>query len=112
MVRKDRKFHVSLRLHEAVAEELRRDPERVRDLGLRGVQKVGPHNRGLAADWVRKWEHFLIERDWNAVLHYLTSEDQESVEMRNCTVFLGVITQKQRRQILDEVYAKAEYVET
>ena len=111
MVRKDRKFHVSLALHEAVAGQLQRDPERVRELGLRGVQKVLPHNRGFAAAWVQEWERLLQQRDWGSVLHHLTSEDETSVEMRNCTVFLGALTQQHRRQILDDVYAKAEYIE-
>lgn len=108
-VRKDRKFYVSLALHQAVSAELTSDPERVRELGLQGAQKVLPHNRGRAIGWVREWERALCDRDWPTLHHYLTSDDDISVEMRNCTVFLGVLTQQRRRHILDEVYARADY---
>lgn len=83
-VRKDRNFYVSLALHQAVSAELKNAPERVRQLGLQGVQKVLPHNRGRAIGWVREWERALRDRDWPTLHHHLPSDDETSVEMRNC----------------------------
>lgn len=67
------------------------------------------HNRGRAIGWVPEWERARRDRDWPVLHHHLTSDDETSVGMRNCTVFLGVLTQQQRGNILAVVYTREEY---
>ncbi|GFZ99448.1 hypothetical protein [Nesterenkonia alkaliphila] len=111
MIRKDRKFYVSLAVHELVLRELQRDPERVRRLGMKAAAELWPKVGGLSKQLVAEWYRSLERRDWNRVRRYLTAEDEISVEMRNLAPFTGVVDQDERRKALDQVYAEAKYVE-
>jgi hypothetical protein len=105
-VRKDRKFFLSLELHREIDRIMGEDPERVRERGLRGVEKVRPNVRGGAVELVDEWRRLLTSRDWDGIRRHLTSEDEHSAEMRNVTVFLGVVSQQRRQEIVDEVLAR------
>ncbi len=106
-VRRDKKFWVSLELHREIERVLNVDPERVRTRGLEGVELVLPNVRSDGGrELVEVWRGLLTNRDWEQTRHYLTSEDEVSVEMRNLTVFLGIITQERRQEIVDELLAR------
>lgn len=75
--------------------------------GLDGVDRVLPNVRSNGGrELVEKWRRILTDREMERTRHYLTSDDEESVEMRNLTVFLTVITQERRQQILDELLSR------
>lgn len=111
-VRKDRKFWVSLELHREINRVMQEQPEFVRERGLLGVEKTLPVLRGPGyhMDLIEKWRNLLERRDWRQLQHHLTSDDEESVEMRNVTVFLGVIPQDRRNKIVDDVWSRPELV--
>lgn len=108
-VRHDRKYFVSLALHEAVQRHLHEDPERVIELGVAGALHVRPHSRGGARDLVDEWITLLQSRDIESIDAVLTGDDEHAVELRNIAVFLGVLSEEERRSVLDEVYRRAEY---
>jgi hypothetical protein len=105
-VRKDRKFYFSLELHREIDRIMRSDPEFVRERGLVGVEKIRPNVRGEGVDIVDQWRELLTSRDWESLHHHLTSDDEHSVEMRNITVFLGVMSQERRQEIVDEIISR------
>ncbi|WP_315636686.1 MULTISPECIES: hypothetical protein [Microbacterium] len=106
-VRRDRKFLLSLELHREIARLLREDPERVRQLGLEGVSRVRPNARSLGAHQrIDAWRSMLERRDWEALSARLIGEDEESAEMRNMTVFLRVVPDARRREIIEEVTSR------
>lgn len=101
-MRKDRKFYTSLALHRAVLEHLESEPERVIQRGQDGVRKTRPHTRGAATAMVETWERLFRESDLYAIRELLTGVDEYAVEMRNLTPFLDVLSQKERKEIVDE----------
>lgn len=95
---------MSLELHREIERIMNLDPELVRSRGLEGVNRVLPNVPSSAGrERVEPWRNLLLNRDWERTRHYLTSEDEESVEMRNLTVFSGVMAQERRQEILDEI---------
>ncbi|WP_458041431.1 MULTISPECIES: hypothetical protein [Bacteria] len=108
-VRRDRKFYTSLALHQAVQRHLSEDPERVVQLGIEGANRVLPHTRGGARDLVSEWLRLLRSRDVDGINAVLAGDDEYAVEMRNLGVFLGVLSEAERRTVLDEVYSRSEY---
>ncbi|WP_448261915.1 hypothetical protein [Microbacterium aurum] len=48
----------------------------------------------------------LRDRDWGALRRYAAGEDERSVEMRHMSVFTGVLSEDERRSVLDAVYAE------
>lgn len=48
----------------------------------------------------------LEARDWTAVRELLIGEDEAAAEARHVTVFLGIISQARRQEIVDEVVAR------
>jgi hypothetical protein len=106
-VRRDRKFVLSLELHREIARHLVADPELVRRRGLEGAAIVRPRARSFPArERVDAWSAMLERRDWDAVRACLLGEDEDAVEMRNMTVFLNIIPDERRREIIDEVLAR------
>lgn len=106
-VRRDRKFFLSLELHREIARLLREDPERVRQLGLEGASFVRPNARSIGArQRVDSWTTMLERREWEALSALLTGEDEEATEMRNMTVFLRIIPDARRREIIEEVSSR------
>jgi len=86
----------SLALSSAVAERLRRNPERViakaRE-NLKEMRVIGQHEQ----PWVDVWES-LLELGPGPVCSLLTSVDQFARDLRQSSPFAGVLTDDERRR--------------
>nr|BFE67144.1 hypothetical protein GCM10020092_004450 [Actinoplanes digitatis] len=58
------------------------------------------HQGTMTEVWLLRWREKLGEGP-GAVLKTLTSEDPESVELRQNSPFAGVLSQPQRRKVLE-----------
>jgi excisionase family DNA binding protein len=90
----------SLWLSQAVAGKLVRDPEGVLSQARRALAHLRTvHRRGQAARWLAEWEVILggpVER----VLETLTSPTPRARDLRQNSPFAGVLTEKERAQVL------------
>ena len=90
----------SLWLHQAVAGILVTDPDLVMDKAAANLDRLLIQHRGTMTEgWLMRWREKLGEGP-GAVLKTLTSEDAESVELRQNSPFAGVLSQPQRQQVL------------
>jgi excisionase family DNA binding protein len=91
----------SLWLHQAVAGILVMDPDSVLDKAKDNLGRLVQQHRGtMTGVWLDRWRE-RIDEGPNAVLAALTSEDPESVELRQNSPFAGVLPQPQRRKVLE-----------
>ena len=106
-VRMDRKFWTSLNFHKAVAEEFKRNPASVRAIALKNAELVARRIRSTDGKaLVQRWGMLLESKDDTGVIAHLTSSDPDdelSVDMRNVTVFSGVLPEEERLKIFSEV---------
>ena len=91
----------SLALSSAVADQLRRNPERViakaRE-NLKEMRLIGQHEQ----PWVDVWES-LLELGPGPVCSLLTSVDQFARDLRQSSPFAGVLTDDERRRAVHEL---------
>jgi transcriptional regulator with XRE-family HTH domain len=99
-VRRDRKFYTNLALHEAVLRHLNENPQLVLRRGTAGAKTRLAHVSGGASDLIREWTTLLAAENLDAIRSLLTGDDEHSVEMRNVTPFLDVLSQDERTEIL------------
>jgi hypothetical protein len=91
----------SLWLYQAVAGSLVTDPEAVLGKASENLDRLLVQHRGTMAEvWLLRWREKLSAGP-GAVLKVLTSQDCESVELRQNSPFAGALSQPQRRQILE-----------
>ncbi|MFI7081422.1 helix-turn-helix domain-containing protein [Micromonospora sp. NPDC049903] len=91
----------SLWLHQAVAGGLVVDPDEVLGKAAKNLDRLLRQHRGTMAEvWLRRWQDKMNE-GVGSVLRSLTSEDPEAVELRQNSPFAGVLSQPQRRKILE-----------
>ena len=91
----------SLWLHQAVAGSLVTDPDAVLGKAAKNLDRLlVVHKSTMAEVWLMRWREKLSEGP-GAVLKALTSEDFESVELRQNSPFAGVLPQPQRRKVLE-----------
>jgi excisionase family DNA binding protein len=90
----------SLWLHQAVAGSLVTDPDLVLGKAKRNLERLLNQHQGTMTEvWLTKWQE-KIDDGPGAVLKALTSEDPESVELRQNSPFAGVLPHEQRQKIL------------
>ena len=90
----------SLWLHQAVAGSLVADPDLVLGKAADNLDRLLEQHHGTMTEvWLRVWQQ-KISAGPGAVLKTLTSEDSESVELRQNSPFAGVLPQPQRQKIL------------
>src|SRR3954454_16522668 len=90
----------SLWLHQAVAGSLVADPEAVLGKAAENLDRLLVQHQGTMTEfWLLRWREKLSEGP-GAVLKTLTSENPESVELRQNSPFAGVLSQPQRQQVL------------
>ena len=102
LTREDRR---SLALHRAIAERLRKDPERV----LRHARRALAQMKAQAPTsllLLREWE-VLLDRPVEALLPLLTDPDEWARELRHVTPFAGVLSATDRAEIY-RAFAAAE----
>jgi excisionase family DNA binding protein len=91
----------SLWLHQAVAGSLVTDPETVLGKAAENLERLVVQHQGtMTESWLLRWREKLSEGP-GAVLKALTSQDPDSVELRQNSPFAGVLSQSQRQQVLD-----------
>ncbi|QKW15733.1 helix-turn-helix domain-containing protein [Verrucosispora sp. NA02020] len=91
----------SLWLHQAVAGGLVVDPDEVLGKAAENLDRLLRQHRGTMAEvWLRRWQD-KINEGVDSVLRSLTSEDPEAVELRQNSPFAGVLSQSQRRKVLE-----------
>lgn len=91
----------SLWLHQAVAGSLVSDPDSVLGKAAENLDRLLVLHQGTMTEvWLMRWREKLRQGP-GAVLKVLTSEDPEAVELRQNSPFAGVLSQSQRRQVLD-----------
>ena len=91
----------SLWLHQAVAGNLVTDPEAVLGKAAENLDRLLVQHHGTMAEvWLLRWREKLGAGP-GAVLEALTSQDPESVELRQNSPFAGVLSQPQRQRVLE-----------
>ncbi|MFC4149395.1 helix-turn-helix domain-containing protein [Micromonospora mangrovi] len=91
----------SLWLHQAVAGRLVTDPDEVLGKARENLDRLlRQHADTMAGVWLKRWQD-KIDEGVNSVLRALTSDDPESVELRQNSPFAGVLSQPQRTKILE-----------
>jgi excisionase family DNA binding protein len=93
----------SWRLHIAVAGKVAGNPEEALALARMNLAHMRQvHDDGSADAWLDQWEQ-VLDSGVAAVLDVLTSRAPLAVELRQNTPFAGVLTQDERRHVLDSV---------
>jgi excisionase family DNA binding protein len=91
----------ALWLHQAVAGRLVHDPQAVLTKARQNIQRMRrTHRIGMAVEWIQTWEQ-TIDDGVDAVLDTLTSTSPRAVELRQNSPFAGVLSETERRAILD-----------
>jgi excisionase family DNA binding protein len=91
----------SLWLSHAVAGHLVRNPRDVLNKARRNLERtMAGSARGSAAVWLKQWRT-LLDGSIEDVLEALTSRSPRSRELRQNSPFAGVLTDNERRAVLD-----------
>lgn len=91
----------SLWLHRAIAGKVVTNPQAVlaaAQINLRRLRRMHPEGRSW--EWLDRWDA-LIEEGLEEVLDALTSSAEYAVELRHTSPFVGVLTEAERRTVLD-----------
>jgi excisionase family DNA binding protein len=90
----------SLWLSHAVAGHVVRDPEGTLELARRNLDKMlASSARGAAKVWLDEWSQ-LLGGPIEGVLEALTSRSPRSRELRQNSPFAGVLSERERREVL------------
>jgi excisionase family DNA binding protein len=91
----------SLWLHQAVAGNLVADPDLVFNKAQENLDRLlRQHRNTMTEVWLKRWQE-RIDDGPSAVLKALTSEDPDSVELRQNSPFAGVLSPQQRSKVLE-----------
>ncbi|HET6484389.1 MAG TPA: helix-turn-helix domain-containing protein [Actinoplanes sp.] len=88
-------------LHQAVAARLTAQPAAVlaiAESNLRRMRRLHPGGREW--EWLDRWE-VLLAGEPTAVLDALTSPARYAVRLRSASPFAGVLSERERREVLD-----------
>ena len=91
----------SLWLHRALAGKVVTNPPALlaaAEINLRRLRRM--HPEGRAWEWLDRWDA-LLEEGVEAVLDALTSSAEYAVELRRTSPFAGILTETERRTVLD-----------
>jgi excisionase family DNA binding protein len=91
----------SLWLGIAVAGKVVTDIPRAQKVVRQNVTKSLPVVRGKAKQWLLEWNR-LAEEDIPGLLNVLVSCSDNAIEMRQNNPFAGLLTQQERRGVLDQ----------
>lgn len=91
----------SLWLNRAIAGHLARDPEAVIARARENLERFEQIHAGTGAErWLRRWRDVLDDGP-EAVMQTLTSTAPEAIDLRQNSPFPGVLTEVERREVLD-----------
>ena len=88
----------SLWLHAAVAGRVARDPQRTLQKALANLRHIEAAH-GTRTPWLARWER-LIDAGPEPVIRALVADSPEARELRQNSPFAGVLTDRERAQIL------------
>lgn len=98
-------YERSLALHQAVAEELQRNPE-ILSRARRKLDEWLEHGGRSTALWLR-WRE-ILERPAEEVVALLTERSEEAAWLRKASPFAGVLSPSTRLRILRDVRRRLE----
>ncbi|MET7819716.1 helix-turn-helix domain-containing protein [Micromonospora zamorensis] len=91
----------SLWLHQAVAGSLVTDPDEILSKARENLDRLLRQHQGTMTEiWLKRWQE-KINEGVGAVLKVLASEDPEAVELRQNSPFAGVLSESQRKKVLE-----------
>jgi len=91
----------SLWLNRAVAGKVAQDPDRVLALARRNLERFRAiHAGGTVVRWLDEWRRIIAEGP-EAVMRTLTSETAHAADLRQNSPFAGVLSESERRHVLE-----------
>lgn len=96
-----------LALHKEIADHLSVEPVFVVQSGLRNVDRFRKSSRGGAQLLIDEWQRLLSEFDLSGIRDVMTSDTEHGRDMRNSSVFAGIIAEDRRVEILQETAVAA-----
>ena len=91
----------SLWLNRVVAGKLAQDPDRVLARARRNLERFQAiHAGGTAVRWLDEWQR-IIAQGPEAVMRTLTSEAPHAADLRQNSPFAGVLSESERRDVLE-----------
>lgn len=97
---------LTLALHRANAEKLRADPEAVLARARRNIahiREVDQMSGGQSEFYIATWEA-LVDGPVEDLVAAMVSLSQESRDLRQTSVFAGVLSDEERYAVLEQVY--------
>jgi predicted ABC-class ATPase len=92
-----REERVALELHRAVATKLLENPSAVLSVVPSNIERLRRVVRGAAAEsWLDEWANLADQRRVGALIDVMLGTDRRSVDMRQTSPFLGVLTKDER----------------
>jgi transcriptional regulator with XRE-family HTH domain len=93
----EREERVTLELHRAVAKKLVDDPEAVLRIVPANVDRLRRRVRGTSAEsWLDEWAELAQLGSLGGLVDVMLGTDQRSIDMRQTSPFLGILTQSER----------------
>lgn len=91
----------SLWLHRALLTPLMLDPNSVLQAARKTIDEWRPKHRsdGMVSHYLDLWE-YVIDKGIDEVVSVLTGRDERSVELRQNSPFAGVLSDDERRRVL------------
>lgn len=94
----------SLRLHQAVRDELLIDHDRVISIARANIAAWLPKHRpdGMSARYLRQWQR-ILDSPTNLIARQLVETDEMACSLRQNSPFAGVLTEQRRQEILQRL---------
>lgn len=91
---------LSLALHEAIAERLRADPDRVLSHARRNLARLRQvHAHGHSDLWLDRWQA-LLDGPLDRLLAVMVDPGQEARDLRQSNPFAGVLSPQEHRAVV------------
>ena len=98
---------VQLELHRVVLGKLLVDPDHVRELARRNIERMRSSVRGSQAQgWLDEWAE-LIEHPGPRLVEAFLGEDVHAVDLRQVSPFAGALTQDERLAAVERARSRA-----
>jgi transcriptional regulator with XRE-family HTH domain len=96
-----REDRVAFELHRAVAQKLIDDPQAVLAVVPENIEKLRRRVLGdLGQQWLEQWQSASRGPVWE-LIHLMLGEDDNSMELRQNSPFLGVLSQDERLRAIE-----------
>jgi hypothetical protein len=96
----------SLAIHRAIAAQLLTDPIPILAKARRNLNGLRDADLGHARQWLDEWDH-LLDGPVDQIVTTLLARTQRGIDLRQMTPFAGVLTNAERRSILQTVPRRA-----